>query len=403
MGAARARGTVAAWVTTSAKHVSVAAMLAAITCGAACAEGMPALSKQGYFFVGGKYFDTPKGKVMAGHAYVEYLIPKERTHRFPLVMIAGGAMSGANFTGTPDGRDGWAQYFVNLGYAVYMVDQVGRGRSPYVESVYGRSRLNTSKFLMERFVTVARYKLWPQAHLHTQWPGTGEPGDPFYDQMHAQVLPDIENGTLREELNRDAGIALLDKIGPAVIFVHSQAGAYAWAMADARPALVGGVVGIEAGGRPFHEVEFVGAPDYFKDGPINKKWGLGNTPLTYAPTVSDPAEIAIVKQDRPDAPGLVQCYLQKEPARQLVNLKGIPILILTSEAGFHAASDHCNALLLKQAGVDSDFIRLPDIGIRGNSHYLMLEKNSDQIAGVVANWLRERVTPAETGRQPAGR
>jgi hypothetical protein len=47
----------------------------------------PRPPKKGYFFVGGKYFDTPNGKVMAGHAYVEYLIPQNRTHRFPLVMM----------------------------------------------------------------------------------------------------------------------------------------------------------------------------------------------------------------------------------------------------------------------------------------------------------------------------
>src|SRR5262245_63525264 len=271
-----ARATLAANVASSAKTSALAAVLAAVAGGPVRAEGMPPLAKQGYFFVGGKYFDTPGGKVMAGHAYVEYLIPKERKHAIPLVMIAGGAMSGANFTGTPDGRDGWAQYFVNLGYAVYMVDQVGRGRSPYVESVYGKSRLNTSKFLMERFVTVAKYKLWPQAHLHTQWPGTGEPGDPFYDQMQAQELPDIVNVVLREELNRDAGVALLDKIGPAVLFTHSQSGAYGWTIADARPALVKGIVAIEAGMRPFRDVEFIGAPDYFRDGSANKAWGIGN-------------------------------------------------------------------------------------------------------------------------------
>ena len=50
---------------------------------------------------------------------------------------------------------------------------------------------------------------------------------------------------------------------------------------------------------------------------------------------------------------------------------------------FHAVSDHCNSKFLKQAGVDNDFVRLPDIGIHGNSHYLMMEKNSDQIAGLV--------------------
>src|SRR5215831_5497323 len=206
-----ARATIAARVASSAKSIALAAVLAAVAGGAVRAEGMPPLAKQGYFFVGGRYFDTPGGKVMAGHAYVEYLIPKERKHAIPLVMIAGGAMSGANFTGTPDGRDGWAQYFVNLGYAVYMVDQVGRGRSPYVESVYGKSRLNTSKFLMERFTSVARYKAWPQAHLHTQWPGTGEPGDPVFDQFYASQMPSVADFAKQQELNRDAGIALLDR------------------------------------------------------------------------------------------------------------------------------------------------------------------------------------------------
>jgi pimeloyl-ACP methyl ester carboxylesterase len=373
-----------------------AAALVALGAAAGAQEAGPlAIAKQGYFFVGGAYHDTPNGKIMAGHTYVEYQIPQRRTQRYPLVMIAGGAMSGANFSGTPDGRDGWAQYFLAQGYAVYLVDQVGRGRSPYVEAVYGKSRLNTSKFLMERFVTVERYKLWPQAHLHTQWPGTGEPGDAIYDQMHAQELPDIENATLREQLNRDAGIALLEKIGAAVVFTHSQSGAYGWAMADARPALVKGIVAIEAGSRPFREVEFIGAPDYFKDGAITKKWGIGNLPLGYAPQVSDPSEFATVVEEKPDGPGLVRCVLQKEPARQLVNLKGIPIMILVGEAGFHAASDHCNSKFLQQAGVDNDFVRLPDIGIHGNSHYLMLEKNSMQIAGVVNDWLRRKVMPAE--------
>ena len=78
-------------------------------------------------------------------------------------------------------------------------------------------------------------------------------------------------------------------------------------------------------------------------------------------------------------------------------------MILTSEAGFHATSDHCNSLFLKQAGVDNDFKRLPDIGIHGNSHYLMLEKNSMEIAGVVADWLGRRVTPAEAKETTTGR
>jgi len=192
------------------------------------------------------------------------------------------------------------------------------------------------------------------------------------------------------------GLRSLKKIGPAIIFTHSQSGAYGWAIADARPALVKGIVAIEAGSRPFREVEFIGAPDWFRTG-RSPRPGDRHVPLGYAPQVSDPSEFATVMQDKPDGPGLARCILQKEPVRQLVNLKSIPIMILVGEAGFHAVSDHCNSLFLKQAGVDNDFVRLPDIGIRGNSHYLMLEKNSDQIAGVVANWLRKRVTPVNAG------
>jgi hypothetical protein len=69
--------------------------------------------------------------------------------------------------------------------------------------------------------------------------------------------------------------------------------------------------------------------------------------------------------------------------------------LLTSEASFHATWDHCNSAFLKQAGIDNDFVRLADLGIHGNSHYLMLEKNSLQIAGVIADWLDKRVNAAK--------
>lgn len=353
------------------------------------------ISKQGYFFVGGKYVDVPDGQVMVGQAYIEYQIPKERTKPFPLVMIHGGGMAGANFTGTPDGRDGWAQYFLARGYAVYIMDQVGRGRSSYVTSVYGSTDLHTAQFLEMRHIAPERFKLWPQAHLHTQWPGTGTVGDPIFDQFEAQGVPQMTDDALKERLNRDAVVALLDKIGPAVLFPHSQSGSYAWAIADMRPALVKGIVGSEAGGPPFHEVTFQGAPDYFKYGPLTKPWGLNYNRMNFAPAAADPSELAIVQQEKADAPDLIRCWLQKEPARQLPNLKNIPILLLTSEASFHATWDHCNSAFLKQAGVDNDFVRLADLGIHGNSHYLMLEKNSLQIAGVIADWLDKRVNAAK--------
>ena len=52
-------------------------------------------------------------------------IPAKQTHRWPILMIHGFGQSGTNFTGSPDGREGWTQYFLRQGYAVYVIDQPG--------------------------------------------------------------------------------------------------------------------------------------------------------------------------------------------------------------------------------------------------------------------------------------
>ena len=62
--------------------------------------------------------------------YVEVLTPRRPRSRYPLVLIHGAAQTATNWMGTPDGRPGWADYFVGQGYTVYMVDQPARGRSP---------------------------------------------------------------------------------------------------------------------------------------------------------------------------------------------------------------------------------------------------------------------------------
>lgn len=81
-------------------------------------------------FAGGNYSAGAYGRMMSGQLYAEFQIPAKQTHSFPIVMIHGGSQSGTNFTGTPDGREGWAQYFLRRGYAVYVVDQPGRARAP---------------------------------------------------------------------------------------------------------------------------------------------------------------------------------------------------------------------------------------------------------------------------------
>src|SRR5215472_16808471 len=252
----------------------LAAALLILTCAGALtparADGVGSLSiaQTGHFFVGGKYADTKDGPVLAGQAYVEYYIPTNRTHPYPIVMIEGCCLAGAGYMGTNDGRDGWGQYFLSKGYAVYIMDQVGRGRSPYVEAVYGPKSMRSPKSVERDFIAYEKYNLFPQAKLHTQWPGSGTVGDPIFDQFMAET----------QSMIRDATIALLDRIGPAILMPHSQSAAPVWLAADARPQLVKALLMVEAGTSSFYEVKLVGAPRWFEDGPLAKPFGL-----TYAP------------------------------------------------------------------------------------------------------------------------
>jgi hypothetical protein len=122
-------------------------------------------------------------------------------------------------------------------------------------------------------------------------------------------------------------------------------------------------------------------------------YGLTPLPITFSPPIKDPSEIKWVKEDKPDAADLVTCWKQAEPARQLVNLKKMPIVVVTSEASYHASYDHCTVKFLKQAGVNPTWLKLAELGIKGNSHNMMQEKNSDEIAAVIYQWL-DKAVPA---------
>ncbi len=382
---------------------AAALVLAAMTATAHARDAQPPLSiaRQGYVFAGGAIGDPP-ARLMTGQLYAEYQIPAVRKHPFPIVMVHGGGQTGSNFTGTPDGREGWAQFFLRRGYAVYVVDQVGRGRAAYLADKYGPLGNPRIDFIVQRFTAPEKYNLWPQAHLHDQFPGAGMPGDPVFDQFYASQVPSIADFTLQQRLNGAALADLFDKIGPAILLTHSQSGAFNWPLADARPKLVKAIVAVEPSGPPVHDVVFHGAPDYFSDAEPTKSSGLADIPLVYAPPVTDASPLAFVRQDAPDAPGLVRCWRQKEPARTLPNLQHIPLLILTSEASYHATYDHCTSEYLTQAGVRHDFVRLPDRGIHGNGHMMMLEKNNLKIAAMIADWLATAMKPAEAGKR-AGR
>jgi pimeloyl-ACP methyl ester carboxylesterase len=371
---------------------SAAALALALALGA-CATSQPESSgrasvgpRTGYFFVGGRYVEGKTGPLMERQMYVEFQLPAERTRPYPIVMIHGAAQTGSNFTGTPDGRKGWAEYFVEQGYAVYVVDQPSRGRSAYLESLGALTRFPASQ-IEQRFTAHEKFNLWPQAKLHTQWPGEGpnkgQRGDAIFDQFYASQVQYIGSNAVTQQLNRDAGAALLDKIGPAIIMTHSQSGAIGWPIADARPKLVKAIIAAEPSGPPFVNAVFGNEPA--------RLWGVTDIPMTYEPPVSDPKQLAVVEQAAADGPNLERCRLQGEPVRRMPTLTGIPILIVAAESSYHAMYDHCTSKYLAQAGVPNTFVRLEDAGIRGNGHMMMLEKNNLDIARLMAGWLDKNV------------
>jgi len=361
------------------------------------AEEPLAIAKQGYFFVGGKYSPVGDKQVMNGQIYVEYQIPKKRTQAYPLVIVPGAAQTATNFNGTPDGREGWTQHFLRRGYAVYIVEQPGRGRSSYQPDTDGTQAYPQVLSVQQRFTAPEKFNLWPQARLHTQWPGTGMAGDPNFDQFFASQVPFVQKPEVIQALNRDALAALIDKLGPVILMTHSQSGAYGWEAVDQRPGMVKALIQAEPSAPPVHDVEFLGAPEWFRDGARTRTWGLTAIPITYAPPAKDASELTFERQEQADGPDLARCWLQKEPARQLPNLQKLPIAILTGEASFHGPYEHCIVKFLEQAGVHPTWLNLGAMGIHGNGHMMMLEKNSDQIADVIEKWVRKALAERTAG------
>ena len=344
------------------------------------------IARQGYFFVGGHLFPFNGDQAMAGQMFVQYQVPAGTAKPYPVVMVHGGGQTGTNFLGTPDGRPGWNEWFLRQGYAVYIVDQPARGRSAYYPAVQGSTAPSLAHGTEQRFTAPEKYNLWPQAKLHTQWPGSGNQGDPIFDQFFASQETSITDNILMDESNRDDLVALLERIGPAIMLTHSRSGPFGWLVADARPDLVRAILAIEPNGPPFFDVVPSAATPTFV-----RAWGIAYAKLHFDPPVEQPASLAPGLDTADDGPDMERCWLPTGAKRTLPGLQRMPILILSSEASYHAQYDQCTVRFLMRNGVQPDFVRLSDIGIHGNGHMMMIEKNNEQVAKVLTDWLDQRV------------
>ena len=163
-------------------------------------------------------------------------------------------------------------------------------------------------------------------------------------------------------------------------------------VADARPDLIKALVIIEPVGPPFQNK----IPNLLPPGsnPWVRPYGLTTTPLVYDPPVTDPGR-DLPSKDVPPPQGeegmLFDCILQQEPAKKLVNVSQVPMLVVWGEASFHATYDYCTVNYLVQGGVDATALNLSAAGVHGNAHFVFLEENSIQIAEMIYGWVKGKV------------
>lgn len=342
-----------------------------------------AIAEQGRYFVGGNYNAETE---VIGQMYVEYQIPQERIHEYPVVFIHGGGQIGAGWWTTPDGREGWAPYFLRHGYAVYVVDVPGRGRSAYNSELGAVGDPATTLRAQQLWAAHERFGLWPAAKLHSQWVGDAIRGDPTFEQFMRSQAEAITTSPIQEEITVNGLVELLDKIGPSILVPHSQPGMATFRVADQRPNRVKALIELEPGGPSVRRL--ASGPFAASEVP----WGASIGPITYSPEVSDPSQLMFEEVPIENDAYVASCWLQKEPARQLVNLAKVPMLLLTSPSGYNTLWDPCTSRYLEQAGVNHTWTRLEDIGIEGNGHFYFIEKNSKQVADVVLDWISENIT-----------
>jgi pimeloyl-ACP methyl ester carboxylesterase len=327
------------------------------------------LADQGCFWVGAQRKQMPYGTIAEGQMYVQYMIPAEKRHPYPVVMIHGGGGQGTHMMGI-GGRPGWVHYFVQAGYSVYWLDRPSYGRSPYHPDALGPSHLPNVPPYEGLLTSTAVFNT-------AQWPGPGGINDPVIDQFMACESGNVSDEAFHSELAWRGGAELVDRIGPCILLPHAFGGFFAWGVADRRPNLIKGIFAMEINGNPFA---------------AQLRWGLTAAPMTYDPPVTDLAQFRFVDHTLPsDAPRpLVASYkLQAEPVHKWKNLGGIPMGWLTTEFG-GGGSPIPNVEFLKQVGCSAEMVRLRDFGILGNGNLMLLEKNNHEVFKVVDDWLTRR-------------
>ena len=322
------------------------------------------LADQGYFWVGQEEKKIPQGTMLVGQMFVQYLKPEQKRHRYPVVLVHGGAGQGTHYMGI-GGNAGWAHYFVQAGYDTYIVDRVGHGRAIYHPDALGPIGP------VFNYASITADFMRAAVQPNRRWMGTGDVGDPLIDQFQAGQNSTPTDNALAQRLWARGGGQLLDKIGPAFVMVHSAGGPFGWLIANERPGMVKAIMNVE-GASPM----------------LPGAWPLTAVPLAYDPPATDPAQFAMKEVAASDG-GAAYRIQADGSVKKLKNLQGIPIAYIVAERSTRRSEPV--VAFLKQAGCDAEALNLKDKGIFGNGHFMMLESNRKVVFEAIRGWLEAKV------------
>ena len=318
------------------------------------------LKEQGSFFVGGRTIFTDAltgstsgflgsgintGSITVDQMYIQYQIPEGADSHVPVVMVHGCCLSSKSYETTPDGRMGWNEYFLRKHRSVYLPDQVSRGRSGFDATIYNEIKLGKRPAGDMPEIRSATHEIAWLGFRFGPSAGKAFPNEQFpveaFEEFGKQVIPDL-NGTLpavNPTWTNLSGLAI--KLKGAVLMGHSESGFFPEQAALINPADIKAVITIETG-----------------------------------------------------CPAL--------DAGQIAKLAKIPVLIVfgdhlgdvpSSPINWPERFDSCQKFVeqVKAAGGDATMMHLPKYGQFGNSHMLMQDKNSNQVADLILKWIDEHV------------
>ena len=311
------------------------------------------LASQGSFFVGGesKSFTTPvpggrggsvTGDITVNQMYVQYQTPVGGDRHTPVVMVHGCCLSSKTWETTPDGRMGWNEYFVRKGRPVYLADQVSRARSGF-----DGTRINAVRTgevppnQLPNVLTASHQTAWSVFRFgptfNTPFPDGQFPIEAV-DELYKQMIPDLNSLLPMPNPTWTNMAALAVKLKGAILMGHSESGFFPEQAALIDPSGVRGIISIE-----------------------------------------------------------MPCVTTLKP-EQLATLGKIPTLVMFGDhlgdvqggiANWATSFDSCQTFVkqVSDAGGDAQMMSLPKMGIKGNSHMLMQDRNNLQLADLIIEWI----------------